>query len=94
MHGEYIMKIALLFAILWLCINVIVTRAVLRRDESSHLKRMLIAGVWLVPFVGAFMAFDFGGRSSTLAKRALPDGFQTDAAPRTISTSRDRKSVV
>lgn len=38
-------------------VNAAATRRVLRSDEFSHRKALLVMGVWIVPFMGAFLAF-------------------------------------
>ena len=75
----------MIFAIFWVAVlvalNIYVTRLVRRSDESPFSKRMIVASVWIVPFIGAFMALSFGSTKAAAASGPLPPGFVEEPAP-------------
>jgi hypothetical protein len=76
---------AVIFAVLLLTLNIWVTRRVLRSDESPFRKSVLVAGIWLVPFIGALMANGYCPVEPVTTKsKPLPAGFQDAPAPEEI----------
>lgn len=66
-----------------LAVNVLATRRVLAAGREVYLPvRMLVAAIWLLPFVGAFMAF------FTTPSRAAVARLVADATPRDRSGER------
>ncbi|MDQ0039623.1 hypothetical protein [Variovorax boronicumulans] len=73
-------------AALLLALNVWMTRRALAIDEVPLRKNLLVTMVWIVPFLGAFVAWTYLPRSPRdPANIAPPSGFVTEAAPAEIT---------
>ncbi|CAN7456655.1 hypothetical protein [Acidovorax sp. LjRoot194] len=66
-------------------VNAAATRRVLRSDEFSHSKALLVMGVWIVPFMGAFLAFHHLPAPAQAAARRQAAATPTTAAHATVA---------
>ncbi|KQO14417.1 hypothetical protein ASF11_12245 [Acidovorax sp. Leaf76] len=66
-------------------INAAATRRVLRSDEFSQRKALLVMGVWIVPFMGAFLAFHHLPAPAQAAARQQAAATPTTAAHATVA---------
>lgn len=66
-------------------LNAAATRRVLQSNEFSHRKWLLVSGVWIVPLMGAFLAFNHvpspAGRRPVPATSPASSSHAADAAP-------------
>jgi hypothetical protein len=67
----------------WLAMNVYLSRRIRAIDDNPLRRNMLLATVWVLPFMGAFLAWTHLPRQPRAAKAAStawPDGFTHDEA--------------
>lgn len=81
------MEVPLIFLAVLVAINLWATRRVMRADEDYNRKVMLIVGVWVIPFMGAFIAKQHARAAPSAAQiRATQEaaGIDREPAPKMI----------
>ena len=66
------MELAIVLAIALGLLNTVLTRKVLRANESGFRKGLFVVGLWLLPFFGALLVY-FGIRPPPLSPSPVND---------------------